>query len=154
MTTSTEQPIATNYNNASVAHFGAPETWGGVTAVLSQTGNEYQGKIWLKDILGLTGTELSLSSLPAGASVPFDHTHTQNEELYIFLSGEGQMKLDGEIIDVAAGSVVRVDPAAVRCWRNTGTTDLVHIVIQSKAGSLEQWTAVDGTMLEEPPVWQ
>lgn len=63
------------------------------------------------------------------------------------------MKLDGEIIDVAAGSVVRVDPAAVRCWRNTGTTDFVHIVIQSKSGSLEQWTAVDGNMHEGEPEW-
>ena len=85
--------------------------------------------------------------------MPFLHTHEQNEELYIFLAGEGEMLLDGEKVDVSAGSVVRVDPQAVRCWRNTGTTDLVHIVIQSKAGSLEQWTAVDGAMLEEQPDW-
>lgn len=153
MTTTTEQPTAQNFGNASVAHFGPLDNWKEINSVLSQTGNEYKGKAWLKDLLSLTGSELSLSSIPAGGSVPFEHTHDQNEELYIFLSGEGQMKVDSDIIDVAAGSVVRVDPAGVRCWRNTGSTDLVHIVIQSKAGSLEQWTAVDGTITSMEPNW-
>lgn len=142
-----------NYTNGSVAHFGALENWSQARIPLPQTGDVYPGKVWIKDILGLTGTEVSISSMPAGSSVPYDHIHDQNEELYVFLSGEGQMKLDDEIIDVSAGSVVRVDPQGVRCWRNTGTTDLVHLVIQAKAGSLEQWTAVDGTKTSQSPNW-
>ena len=139
--------------HAAVAHFGPLEKWRDARIPLPQTGDVYPGKAWIKEILGLTGTEVSLSSIPAGESVPHDHTHEENEELYIFISGEGQMKLDGELIDVSAGSVVRVDPAAVRCWRNTGTTDLEHIVIQSKAGSLNQWTAEDGTITSRAPKW-
>ncbi|HAV12806.1 MAG TPA: cupin domain-containing protein [Opitutae bacterium] len=154
MTTEIEIPTAKNYPNASVAHFGPLEKWKETRVPLKQTGDVYPGKTWIKDLLGLTGLELSLSSMPAGASVPYEHIHDQNEELYLFLSGKGQMKLDNKIIDVEAGSVVRVDPAAVRCWRNTGTADLVHIVIQAKAGSLMQWTAEDGTITSQEPNWE
>ena len=33
----------------------------------------------LHDLLNLTGAEVSCNTLPAGASVPFVHHHTQNE---------------------------------------------------------------------------
>lgn len=153
MTTATEQTQATNYKNASAVHLGALEDWKGFQGTVAESENVYSGKLWLKDLLQLTGLELSLSSIPAGGSVPFEHIHDQNEEIYLFLSGEGQMQVDDQIIEVGAGSVVRVDPAGVRCWRNTGTVDLVHVVIQAKAGSLEQWTAVDGTITSTSPCW-
>ena len=37
----------------------------------------------LHDLLNLTGAEVSCNTLPAGASVPFVHHHTQNEEVYL-----------------------------------------------------------------------
>jgi len=39
----------------------------------------------LHDLLNLTGAEVSCNTLPAGASVPFVHHHTQNEEVYLIL---------------------------------------------------------------------
>ena len=36
----------------------------------------------LHDKLGLTGAEVSINTLPAGAGVPFVHAHKQNEEIY------------------------------------------------------------------------
>ena len=44
----------------------------------------------LHDKLGLTGAEISVNSMPAGASVPFVHAHKQNEEIYGILSGKGK----------------------------------------------------------------
>ena len=35
----------------------------------------------LHDKLGLTGAEVSINTLPAGAGVPFVHAHKQNEEI-------------------------------------------------------------------------
>ena len=35
----------------------------------------------LHDSLGLTGAEISINELPAGASVPFVHAHKHNEEI-------------------------------------------------------------------------
>ncbi|MGJ8651402.1 MAG: cupin domain-containing protein [Opitutaceae bacterium] len=154
MTATIKELTATNYKNASVLHTGALDKWKYFNIALPQTGDVYPGKFWLKELLQLSGTEVSFGSMPKGGSVPYNHIHKQNEELYIFLSGQGQMLLDGEQIDVSAGTVVRVDPQAVRCWRNTGTEDLVHIVIQSKAGSLEEWTVVDGEKTPGAPIWE
>ena len=38
----------------------------------------------LHDSLSLTGAEISVNNLPAGAGVPFVHSHKKNEEIYIF----------------------------------------------------------------------
>ena len=43
----------------------------------------------LHDLLGLTGAEISVNVLPAGACVPFVHAHKHNEEIYCVLEGKG-----------------------------------------------------------------
>ena len=43
----------------------------------------------LHDKLALTGAEVSVNQLPAGAGVPFVHAHKANEEIYGVLAGEG-----------------------------------------------------------------
>ena len=50
----------------------------------------------LHDKLSLTGAEISVNNLPAGAGVPFVHSHKKNEEIYIILSGQGKAVIDGE----------------------------------------------------------
>lgn len=111
------------------------------------------GKQFLRSELGLTGIELSLNSLAPGKAIPFLHGHRQNEELYLFLSGHGQMLLDDQVIEVAAGTAVRVAPPVLRSWRNTGSEALTCICIQAKQGSLSQATAADGFMSDAAPVW-
>ena len=44
----------------------------------------------LHDEIGLTGAEVSINVLPAGASIPFVHSHKQNEEIYGGLLGLSQ----------------------------------------------------------------
>jgi uncharacterized cupin superfamily protein len=56
---------------------------------LSMTVN---GKIFLHELLGLTGSEISFNKLPPKKSMLFYHKHQQHEEVYIFLSGEGQFQ--------------------------------------------------------------
>ena len=41
----------------------------------------------LHDTLQLTGAEISVNNLPAGASVPFVHYHKKNEEIYFIILG-------------------------------------------------------------------
>ena len=38
-----------------------------------------EARVELHDSLNLTGAEVSISNLPAGAGVPFVHSHKQNE---------------------------------------------------------------------------
>lgn len=45
----------------------------------------------LHDALGLTGCEVSVNALPAGAAVPFVHRHVKNEEVYGILEGRGEL---------------------------------------------------------------
>ena len=111
------------------------------------------GKLFLKEPLQLTGMEISLGVLPPGRGMPFLHAHRQNEEVYIFVKGKGQIVIDGEIIDVHEGTVVRVATPGARAWRNHGHEDLHYIVIQARAGTLSQGTITDGLPVEGTVNW-
>lgn len=97
------------------------------------------GKAFLHDALGLTGAEISVSILPAGAAVPFNHVHKQNEEIYIFLTGTGTFTVDDVTIDIKPGTAIRVATGAKRGMANTGTTEMQYICIQAKENSLTQF---------------
>lgn len=111
------------------------------------------GKLFLKDHLNLSSVQVSLNKLPAGAEVPFYHKHKENEELYIFVGGKGQIQIDGETIDVQEGSCVRISPDGERTWRNNSKEDLYYIVIQGKEGSLRIDTFDDGIPGQRPVQW-
>jgi mannose-6-phosphate isomerase-like protein (cupin superfamily) len=113
----------------------------------------FQGKVFLKELLGLSGMEISSGLLPPRTSFPFYHKHQQNEEVYIFLSGAGNFSVDDRVTEIREGSVVRVAPAGVRCFRNTSDEPMHYIVIQAKQGSLEQWTAGDGVGVPGEVTW-
>lgn len=102
------------------------------------------GKAFLHDILGLTSCEISLNCVPKGFKIPFNHKHKQNEEIYIFLKGEGILTLDSEKIPVKEGSVVKIMPAVSRTLENTSEDGFQFICIQAKANSLEQFGLSDG----------
>lgn len=102
------------------------------------------GKAFLHDLLGLTSCEISVSVLPAGVKLPFNHKHKQNEEIYIFLKGSGAMILDNETVDVKEGSCVKVLPNAVRTME--AKTDLQFICVQAKSNSLEQFGLGDAEL--------
>lgn len=126
---------------------------GSFSNILSVTEGPSAGKFFLKDKLGLTSMEVSLNQLPAGASVPFYHTHRENEELYIFIGGRGQFQVDGQIIEVKEGTAVRVGPEGERTIRNNGTGDLYFIVVQARESSLRQWVMTDGVILDKSVNW-
>lgn len=101
------------------------------------------GKVFLHDALNLTSAEISVSVMPAGAKSPFNHIHKQNEEIYIFLSGNGKFMVDDEIFDIKPGTAVRVATGAKRAMENTGTTEMQYICIQAKENSLTQFAFAD-----------
>lgn len=134
------------------AEFGHPAQWREFVQEHPRLG-KVPGKVFLGDVLGLTGMEVSLGSMLPGETRPFLHAHKQNEELYLFLSGEGELQVDGATVPVRAGTAVRIAPAGIRAWRATGAEPMTYLVIQAKAGSLEQKTATDGIVLDAPVVW-
>lgn len=111
----------------------------------TNVGNE--GRVELHEVLGLTGAEVSVNKLPAGAGVPFVHAHKNNEEIYGVLEGAGSATIDDEDIELAAGDWLRVSPAAHRQFRAASGSGITYVCIQVKQGSLDAFTADDAIML-------
>lgn len=101
------------------------------------------GRVELHDALSLTGAEVSINALPAGASVPFVHAHKQNEEIYGILEGAGRAEIDGEVVPLAAGDWLRISPSAKRRFFAGEESGIRYICIQVKENSLASYTAQD-----------
>lgn len=100
----------------------------------------------LHEALTLTGAEISINHLPAGAGVPFIHSHKHNEEIYGILSGNGKAVIDGEEVCLSAGDWLRISPAAKRQFFAADDSAISYICIQVKENSLENFTATDAVM--------
>lgn len=46
--------------------------------------------------------------------IPFGHTHAEQEEVYVVLSGSGRIKIGDEVIEVGQWDMVRVPPGTIR----------------------------------------
>ena len=103
----------------------------------------------LHDALGLTGCEVSVNALPAGAAVPFVHRHVKNEEVYGVLEGRGELYIDGEVVELKAGDWFRIPPEGRRAIRAAADQGIRFVCIQTKAGSLEGFTNDDGVACDE-----
>lgn len=107
----------------------------------------------LHDLLNLTGSEVSVNELPAGAAVPFVHKHTENEELYGVLEGKGELYIDGKVHAITAGDWFRISPEGRRAIRAAADSSIRFICIQTKAGSLAHYTMTDGVPVDEKAPW-
>ena len=88
------------------------------------------GKVFGGAAVKAGGADFSLQVFAPGTEGGFYHVHKDHEELYFFLSGEGEYQVDGTNIPVKEGSVVRVAPAGKRAVRNTGAGPLVMLCVQ------------------------
>ena len=97
-------------------NIGAPADWrshfGGFRPESSRDGRRVIDHEMQNQFIGMTA-----NSLMPGEEAGYWHSHSQIEEVFVFLAGKGQMGLDGVVIDVTAGSVVRVSPGVNRTWR-------------------------------------
>lgn len=115
--------------------------------------NLSENRIMIGSELELTGCEISVNSLPANQSIPFVHSHKQNEEVYIVLKGSGKFMVDNEEFSIQEGSFIRVSPAGERVLK-AGNEELLYLCIQAKKDSLEQATQDDGIILSEKVSWK
>ncbi len=108
----------------------------------------FEGKQFLKDATGASSCEVSFGTLPTGAAVPFFHSHKENEENYIILSGAGKFQVNDEVFDVAESSVIRVSTNCDRNIKCTSAEPMTYICIQAKEGSLGGYTMTDAEITE------
>ncbi len=73
--------------------------------------------------------DLELSKFaPGEAGSPF-HSHTNQWELFMILSGQGTVRTAGETLAVGPGDVVLQEPGDPHQLRNCGTEDLVFFLV-------------------------
>ncbi len=141
----------------SAAHLGRLAEVDRYALTLPQFAKPIRGKVFLKALLGLTGMEVSvtkLPALPAGAAIPFLHRHRVHEELYVFIGGRGQMLVDGAVIEVEEGSVVRIAAGGARTLRASPGEELQFLCVQARQASMPDAEAADdGERLEARPAW-
>lgn len=102
-----------------------------------------EGRTELHDKLMLTGAEISINQLPAGVSVPFVHSHKNNEEIYGILSGEGKAIIDNAEVVLSAGDWLKIAPNAKRQFSASANSGITFVCIQVKENSLGGFTAED-----------
>jgi quercetin dioxygenase-like cupin family protein len=61
-------------------------------------------------------TGLSYQVLKPGKRQQFGHKHDKAEEVYVVLSGSGRVRLDDEIVELAALDAIRVEPSVMRAF--------------------------------------
>ncbi|MDE6702286.1 MAG: cupin domain-containing protein [Muribaculaceae bacterium] len=108
----------------------------------------FEGKQFVKDATGATSCEISFGSLPTGAAVPFFHSHKENEENYIILSGAGKFQVNDDVFDITEGSIIRVSTNCDRNLKCTSAEPMVYICIQAKEDSLGGYTMTDAEITE------
>jgi len=89
--------------------------------------------------IGTEQVSFTWRRMPAqtGGKGSYGHRHKTQEEVYFVASGTLQFKLEDEVIDVPAGTVVRIAPAVVRSVWNEGPDDAVLIMCSIKSDAPE-----------------
>lgn len=59
---------------------------------------------------------ISYFRYPAGVRSPTAHSHREQEEAYVVVSGSGRIRLDDEVHPIGQWDVIRVSPEAVRAF--------------------------------------
>jgi len=64
--------------------------------------------------LGLEKSGISYYKLGPDFTVPFGHTHAEQEEIYLVVSGSARIKVGGDEVELVPLDVIRVPPEVTR----------------------------------------
>jgi mannose-6-phosphate isomerase-like protein (cupin superfamily) len=79
-----------------------------------------------RQALGAEKIGLTYYKVNGGHRVGFGHTHSEVEETYVVLAGDGRFKVEDDIFDVSPRDVVYVGPGKVREWEaGSGGMELI-----------------------------
>lgn len=123
------------------------------TIIHAKSKQEVEGKVFLKEALQATGTEISFNHLAPKTELSYFHKHNRNEEIYIILKGSGDFQVNDECFPVNEGSVIRIAPSGIRGLRNSSLQPMLYIVIQVKENSLGAYSTDDGERVQYNAKW-
>lgn len=79
-----------------------------------------------------------------GGKGSYGHRHKEQEEIYYVVSGTLQFKLGDEVVDIGAGTAVRVPPETWRSVWNDEPADVELIIVSTRIENAED----DSELLE------
>ena len=92
---------------------------------------------FLREPLGLENFAISLEHFSAGFRPSRGHRHTVQEEVYVLVSGEAEIKLDDDVVVLEPMTAVRVPPTTVRALRARGDVDAVVVTVAAPQAGLD-----------------
>lgn len=146
--------IISENKNYTAINVGSLDKLMDYSIIHAKTQMKITGKVFVKEATKATGSEISFTTLPPHAELPYFHFHSKNEETYIVLKGSGYYQVDDDCFPITEGSVIRVAPAGKRGLCNTSDEPMVYICIQSKENSLEEHSSDDGSLAVVEPQWR
>jgi mannose-6-phosphate isomerase-like protein (cupin superfamily) len=102
-------------------------------------GGQYPGAMrFLTQPLGNRQIAITHRVMPpgSGGKGSYGHRHKTQEEVYYLISGTLEFKLGDDVVDVPAGSAVRVAPEVVRSIWNEGPEDAALIIVSTLIGDV------------------
>jgi uncharacterized cupin superfamily protein len=82
--------------------------------------------------LGLQSFGMNVAELPPGEMIPeHDETGSDQEEVFIVLSGDATVVIDGVDHPAPAGTFARLDPEPRRTVVNRGDADAVVLIVSA-----------------------
>jgi mannose-6-phosphate isomerase-like protein (cupin superfamily) len=111
---------------------------------------DYPGEMRMcTEPLGNEQVAFTWRRMPAqtGGRGSYGHRHRTQEEVYCVVQGTLQFKLEDEVFDAAAGTVVRIAPEVARSVWNEGPDDAVLIMASKKIDNPE------GEVEKVPDFW-
>lgn len=137
-----------------VVEIGALDEWrshhGGFDEARSRDGRRVVDHELTMQYIGLTA-----NALAPGEHAGYWHVHSRIEELYVFLEGRGQMALDDDVVEVGAGTVIRVGQGVARTWRAlpSGTGELRWLCIRAGGEELPHMPDDSVRLPDRPMPW-
>ena len=82
--------------------------------------------------LGLSSFGMNVTELPPGVSIPeHDEVESDQEEVFIVLSGDATLVIDGEDHPATVGTFVRLDPEPKRTVVNKSDADVTVLIVSA-----------------------
>jgi len=86
--------------------------------------------------LGLQSFGMNVAELPPGEMIPeHDETGSDQEEVFIVLSGDATVVIDGVDHPAPAGTFARLDPEPTRTVVNRSAADAVVLIVSAPRAS-------------------
>lgn len=108
---------------------------------------DYPGEMrMMTSALGAEQVAFTFRRMPqhTGGKGSYGHRHKEQEEIYYVVSGTLQFKLGDEVVDIGAGTAVRVPPETWRSVWNDEPADVELIIVSTRIENAED----DSELLE------